>query len=587
MKTIRLILAAVLGAAFVSAGCTKPAEQTPSGEDNKEETPQYQEGKTTVFSSFSFTVAANEGKILAKDVVYDGYRTKTKAVKEKQLTIGADGSISGMIPYLFDFKLVPTWKLKDNGEYEVYVGNELQKSGESEVDFAKPVVYRIVDKAAGVQSSFTVTLTNTGLPVVVLTQKGDYYPTESFVDMNVPAKTCAFGETDEISIWQNGEEVLKQMNCGYRMRGNITRQYPKKAFALKLAKKSSVLGMKAHKRWALLANWKDNTQMRNDLALHLAREFKGMAWNPQGRYVELVLNGEHVGLYYLCEQIKIDENRIAINEPYDKQSAPTFENCGYLLEFDNYFDEPYKFRINGKKTLPVNCKDDFDNSANGQAIFKALQDRLTLLDNKISGGKYSEAYELLDIDAAVDYMLLQELVMNNEYKHPRSVYAWMNGGADKLHFGPCWDYDVWTFPDVEKMRYYNYESYVHQYDKFQFQTEVMNTSSTYVWFKLLMKDSSYKEKVRKRWAELSAIEAITPDAVDAYIESLYEGIKTSVECNREMWPHPSGEYTDDYMNGDETTGSRGSGKLYSYRETLDILKTAYRKRFEGMASATR
>jgi hypothetical protein len=70
---------------------------------------------------------------------------------------------------------------------------------------------------------------------------------------------------------KNGATLSEPLFSGTRLRGNVTQQMPKKSFAVKLDKKSGVLDMKPHKRWVLLANWKDRTLMRNAVALVLLR----------------------------------------------------------------------------------------------------------------------------------------------------------------------------------------------------------------------------------------------------------------------------------------------------------------------------
>jgi hypothetical protein len=82
--------------------------------------------------------------------------------------------------------------------------------------------------------------------------------------------------------------------------------------------------------------------LRNDIAFYLARQTG--AWAPNGTPVELVLNGVHVGNYFLCEQIKIDENRVNIADvKVSKLSAQTEAaagaELGYLLECDQAADE--------------------------------------------------------------------------------------------------------------------------------------------------------------------------------------------------------------------------------------------------------
>ncbi len=551
----------------------------------------------TTFSNFSFEVARNTGKILGKEVVYNGSRSVCRELDSVEMDIDENGNVSGCIPYLYDFNLVPTFTLAGGEGYDVYVDGQLQESGVSSQDFSGPVTYLIVETSTGNSSVFTVDIRGSGLPVMVIDQKSSYASTAAFLDMEVPAKDCDFGQLDEITIYRDGAAVVPKTTGGYRLRGNITRAFPKKPFAVKFTSKTAVLGMPKHKRWCLLANWKDNTNLRNDVTQMIGRQFTGR-WTPKGEFVELVLNGTHLGLYYLCEQIKIDKNRLNIQKNYEDRRddyafdpavnpEPTFGNCGYLLEFDSYFDENYRFRINGDQYLPLNCKDDFDETPVGQAIFSALQAKMTEIDNRIKAGNFTGAYELLDNADAADYMLLMELVMNNEYKHPRSVYAYMDGGDDKLHFGPFWDFDTWTFPVIDNLMYYNDETYVHSYTSFQFDTELVNTNAKYVWFKQLAKDPVFREVVRSRWADLLADPALTPEAVGDYIDRRAAEIAVSVEYDRAMWPHPCAEYTDGWMNGDETTESHGTGEMRSFAEAISLMKQAYASRYAGLSAAVK
>ena len=127
-----------------------------------------------------------------------------------------------------------------------------------------------------------------------------------------------------------------------------------------------MLGMPAHKRWVLLANWSDRTLMRNAIAFDVADIFKqtfpndGLKWNPSGQFVELVYNGVYVGNYYLCEQIKIDGNRLDINDPYEEGAVADASAYGYLLECDDAYDELEWNIFMSKHYIPFMIKDDVD-----------------------------------------------------------------------------------------------------------------------------------------------------------------------------------------------------------------------------------
>lgn len=258
--------------------------------------------------------------------------------------------------------------------------------------------------------------------------------------MTVPAKSADFTETDRIAIYENGVASLAEMNCGFRLRGNSTSNFPKKPLAIKLASKTEVLGMKKHKRWCLLANWIDRSLMRNGVAFDIADKVRaafsgtdapGLPWQPHGKSVELVLNGVHVGNYFLCEQIKIDKNRLAIQDGFEDVvkdgGTATTANCGYLLEFDDNYDEYNKFRTS-YCNLPCQSKDVITDNTIWNYVKNWVQD----IETKLHDGNYTGAYEKLDINSVADYWIVQELTMNNEYRHPKSVYMYKGRNRQAL-----------------------------------------------------------------------------------------------------------------------------------------------------------
>lgn len=147
-------------------------------------------------------------------------------------------------------------------------------------------------------------LPDTGLPVIVINTPG--------------AKTIDskedWIESAAVKIYNIKGEIETEASTAIKGRGNTTWSYPKKPYTLKLDSKTEILGMPKHKRWVLLANWMDRTMMRNDISLEMGRRSKALEWTPRGQFIELVLNNRHLGNYYLCEQIKIDESRVNISE---------------------------------------------------------------------------------------------------------------------------------------------------------------------------------------------------------------------------------------------------------------------------------
>ena len=122
---------------------------------------------------------------------------------------------------------------------------------------------------------------NTGLPKVVINTP----------EAQPIVSKETWMENATLTIYDTDGSVSYQGTTQVKGRGNSTWGYPKKPYALKLDKKSVILGMPKHKRWCLLANFMDRTMIRNDVSFELARQMKALDYTPQGRFVELFLNG--------------------------------------------------------------------------------------------------------------------------------------------------------------------------------------------------------------------------------------------------------------------------------------------------------
>lgn len=544
-----------------------------------------------VFTSFSFEAKNNTGKILDKKLVFNGSATRPVDNAEEVLAVGRD-SVIGCIPYLYDFKLKPTFTVSDGTT--VKVDGVEQTSGVSEVDFSKPVVYTLSNGED--TREFIVSVTNSGLPVVVLTQSGGGSETWAEAGINVRSKDSEWVETDMMAVYNaDGSVDVDNALCGISLRGNSTQNFPKKPFAIKLESKAKVLGMPKHKRWVLLANWMDRTMLRNSTAFEVAHQVEnafadGLGWNPNGYSVEVVMDGRHVGNYYLCEQIKIDGDRVDINDCIedviaDGNSNPTMADCGYLLEFDDNYDEVDKFRTG--RGLPCMFKDEVTKYS--ADIFNQVKARIEAVESNLEAGNYEAAYSDLDINSVIDYFFIQELTFNDEYKHPKSVYMLIDGDG-KLTAGPVWDFDWQTFINYDKVQAMN-NKYGGTYDcrntnewlygKSKLAEKLWWPGSDYdyvndqpyMWYPLLFKDANFRAKVQERWA------VIYPQLLNvvAKIDEFAALNKASEQFNYAMWPLAGLKVSvGSAFNGDEDM---------SFDEAITTMKQAYIERLEWMNSS--
>ena len=439
----------------------------------------------------------------------------------------------GEIPYLYDFSsLVASFETTVEGA-KVYVGDVQQVSGETANDFNNIVTY-VVENPDGTKGWTKVKLRNTGIPVVTITGKDGQDPY---------AKSTDFDDIEgTFTIDIDGVEY----SAGVRLRGNSTQDFPKKPYAFKLDKKASVLGMPDHKRWVLLANWLDRTMLRNDLALYLANQTD--SWAPHGTPVELVLNGVHVGNYWLGEQIKIDKNRVNIADygwkdlttdiasPTDQDIA---DNIGFLLECDMDVDESeIYFKTSSPVPFYVYVKDpgdaaDIGNSKNVTPAFTYIQNYFTTVGTALKNNDWATVQSMLDYKSFAEHWIFTEVTLNQESKHPKSFYMHKDAGG-KLCAGPAWDYDWGTFISTS-----NITNSVFEQSSDAGKIKDGYTAKYTMWYTYLFNDPEFVEIVKERWNVLSPKFATGV----YYLENQAMYVKASDTYNHAMWPCTGSGYS--------------------------------------------
>ena len=425
----------------------------------------------------------------------------------------------------------------------IVMGDQELTSSNVDIDLSEPRVIRFTQN--GVYQDYTIVVRNTGLPIV---------------RVETPGKKAVTSKTE----WMDGATIRIEMPDGsvnyegdmlIKGRGNSTWGYPKKPYALRLKEKDEILGMPSHKRWILLANWKDRTIMRNDAAFWLSRH-TGLPYTVRGQFVELVFNGQHKGNYYLCEQIKLNKNRVNIKEMDPMETDPKKITGGWLLELDtyydygNYVDETHKFRNPDLFNLPWIVKSPDDDEISDVAyeyIQGWIRDLETLLkDNaKIQAHAYEE---FLDVDTAIDYLIVEELTGNNDFYNywpsagPHSAYLYKERGG-KLYHGPVWDFDYHVFcPE-----------FTHQW---------VGATKT-IFYPALLKDEKFRARLVERWDLQKNELKKLPD----YIDGQADLIRESERINHDLWPIDNNE------NGDERM---------TFQESVDRIKKAFLDKWEWM-----
>ncbi len=406
----------------------------------------------------------------------------------------------------------------------------------------------------------------TNLPVVYITTENNEEITSKDYYLNADL------------VIRDGDNTIYDGVTEIKGRGNSTWGLPKKPYKLKLDKKTDLFDMGKNKHWVLLANYYDTSLMRNKLSYDMSGAM-GMD-QMESVWVDVVLNGKYVGNYQLCEQIRVGSSRvdimdwedvsatvaeaIAAADGLDKDTAGDLEDYlnenmgwvtsgsfefngktyqisdyyeeylditgGYLIELDSNMDEASQFYTT-KLAQPIMLKAP-EFLVSNDDMMNYLKDYLDAFESAITNDATFDApydnetvhyTELFDMDALVDYWLIQELFFNEDGMK-KSTYMNKTTG-EPMKMGPIWDMDWAAGAD---------QSAAKAYDQWHTKYFSMGAQKDQ-WYKYIVNDSYFLIKARERYLEIrdTLIEDMIKDngSIDQYITYL----RASAEKNDDIW----------------------------------------------------
>ena len=297
-------------------------------------------------------------------------------------------------------------------------------------------------------------------------------------------------------------------------RGNYTwNGFDKKPYRIKLSDKQPLLGMTKSKHFALLAHADDSKGfMRNAIGFELARLI-GMTWTPMAKPVEVVLNGDYIGLYFLTETIRVDKDRVNIVEQEDEETDSHKITGGWLVEIDNYNEDPHvTIKEGGKHTMWVTYKTP-EVLSSAQEQF--LQNEMKRIDELVYGDKNSnKLWETLDIDALARFYIVQELTDNYESFHGSCYLYREMGDGEKWKFGPVWDFG---------------SSFNRDKTQYLFEGDVWHNH----WIPEICKFPAFKNYVKTIWDEFCTNNFIH---IYSFIDQQKNLIASAAAADVERWP---------------------------------------------------
>jgi hypothetical protein len=370
------------------------------------------------------------------------------------------------------------WKVFSRTEEALLSSMVLQKNHSTSNDFSKTVYYYFVSSNRDT-FEYNVHLTYfTGLPILNI-----------FTDHDQEIKSKEKYISGTFNLY--GGKLFNNISgdLEIRGRGNTTWGVPKKPYQIKFSEKIKVMGMPAAKRWVLLANYYDNSLLRNKIAFLLGMK-SHLDWTSDSEFCEVFINKEYKGTYELTQKIEASKNKVDVT------------NKGYLIEIENNHKDKQDQLYFTTTRLNVRIKDP-DDIDKESPEFEYIKNYVSKVENFLyenEGNKLNDSLaNYVDINSLIDWYIINEITRNGDATFLNSCYMNLKPEG-KLTLGPIWDFDI-AFGNSLYGIEHNYKNFV------------LNKA---YWFEQLINDPSFRKKVSVRYDHFYNLKDMVLKSIDEY-----------------------------------------------------------------------
>ena len=413
--------------------------------------------------------------------------------------------------------------------------------------------------AAGERAVYQIAKGKAVALVTIKTVQGSAGVEPMFLELDESLGTIAAMNADDEHETKCFGKVLFDGNDNFvsiKGRGNSTWAFSKKPYNITLHKDATydkkekvvyIPGVKKCNKYCLLANYLDNSLVRNKIAMDLASR---LGIGLESRFIDLWMNGEYLGNYLMTPKKDL-----------------LVKDGGLMLDNDHIPEDTDQFTIDGMHDMlfkhnRINIEeigDDLVEAGYGQEQIERYFNEAFAALTKYDTEDYQNYF---DIDSWAKMFLMVEVAKT--YDCYAGNFLMRRDGIepeDKLIAGPAWDYDIAFGRTLHKF--------------FVWQTEPMQLNAE-GWFndsvgalvvdkpvsllQELGKHPSFMRKVAEVYNANRALFEALPENVDTQREA----IRASALMNNDLWGTHS--LSADYLIAPNTMSLLGTGKYALHYE---------------------
>jgi len=426
-----------------------------------------------------------------------------------------------------------------------------------------------------------VTLTTSNLPIVVINTNGDTIPDKPKITADMFIVYNGNGNRNHV----NGPYNHYDGKIGIELRGSSSLMFPKKSYAVETRDELgedfnvSLFNMPEENDWVLHGPYSDKSLMRNMLIYELSNEIGKYA--SRSKLVEVVINGEYLGVYVWMEKIKRDKNRVDIKKLTEIDISGDELTGGYIFKIDKKggdntegwfsFFPPYE-----GAELQIFYQYHYPKGEEMASVQRAyIQDFVWEFETLMSSPNFDQPfvgyYDFIDLHTFIDFFLLNELSKNVDgYRLSTYLYKDKDSENPLLKMGPIWDFNL-AFGNAN---YYD-GSNTSGFQVLFGQTENQKNDLFQIpfWWKKIFEDPVFQNKIAVRWNELRTT-VFSNSNILAMINSITSAVDEAKDRNFTRWPELLGYWV--WPNS-------FVGNTYS--EEIDYLKSWIENRLDWLDNA--
>ena len=377
----------------------------------------------------------------------------------------------------------------------------------------------------------------------------------------------------------NDGKIENNENASIKLRGRSSKfGAQKKSYRIKFDSKQKILNFKGkEKKWTLIANHFDRSFLRNFLAFKIS-ELIELKFTPRCHPVDVILNGNYQGNYYICDKLEVGKNRVNIAKLESTDISEPNITGGYLLQIDassggrgggggwgGYGNGGGANTFKTNKGIVGNIEYPDDDE-----ITPEQKDYIIEKLNQFEDEIYNGIFDSIDLESYSKYFLVEEFSGDPDNVFS-SFYFTKERNDDKFYFGPVWDFDL-GFDNDRRL--------IPTSDKPEFCLNYGDSAGkTREFIKTLIGYKEVMGYIKKTWENLCDT-VLTEKVLIDFLNEKSEYIKESAELNMLKWDN----YVTEGKGGRQWGGGGFGRKGENFDDSVEVLKDYVKNRFISLTN---